>query len=789
MNRLFVLTLFCGASIFPSLAHAQSSEGGAQSSDGDVEEILVTARRQDESIIQAPVTITAVTGEELDTYNLASMQEIATKVPNLVVYKASSGTNAGIFLRGIGSSSQSAAFEQSVAINIDGVTSNVGRLIFGSYFDLKQVEVVKGPQSLYFGKSATAGVISLTSRDPTDDPELMVQFGHEFEYGQDHVEVIASTPITSNLKLRLAGFYQDSPKLYESILPRTPTAGSTVRSANKYFGEETLAGRLTLLWTPTNDITARLKVLHSRYRSDGAIAGFENICVNGTGLPQDSARAGRVRTNIDDCKINGTTSVGDVHPAYLVKFPLANKSDGKPYLNDDTTFVSLSLEFKLPNNLNLTTVTGYLDGHQQQMETTDFTTNGTGPQGFDHYNDVMSQELRLASSWGGPFNFLAGLFYQHAEQKFYASQNAVHVALSAGPDPVTGNSFDWQKNQFVIGEVYSAFFAGYLDLFGDLKLSGGMRYTHENKEAMFTLPYMHSFLRPPTFLPSGSVIDGINFSDDNWSPELTLKWEPNPNVNAYVSYKTGFKSGGVDNSALPSSTLTPTNPDFPDFLIFESETAEGGEVGLKMRTLGDALKFTSSVFQYHYKDLQVQQLIATGVFQFETFNASEVRTRGVELEGEWSTPVDGLTLRGGAFYTDTRYSEDFVDIRKDNLRGLRLALNAPFTGYAGVDYRGDLSPSGDASYSISVDAKYSDEYPLEDRKLRLSQDSYVTLNAAASVTVGNWQLAVVGRNLTNELYLYSAQDRVGAVAGPNGLDRVATVSRGREVSASLSWRY
>lgn len=142
MNRLFVLTLFCGASIFPSLAHAQSSEGGAQSSDGDVEEILVTARRQDESIIQAPVTITAVTGEELDTYNLASMQEIATKVPNLVVYKASSGTNAGIFLRGIGSSSQSAAFEQSVAINIDGVTSNVGRLIFGSYFDLKQVEVV-----------------------------------------------------------------------------------------------------------------------------------------------------------------------------------------------------------------------------------------------------------------------------------------------------------------------------------------------------------------------------------------------------------------------------------------------------------------------------------------------------------------------------------------------------------------------------------------------------------------------------------------------------------------------
>lgn len=789
MNRFFVLTLLCGASIFPSLAHAQSSEGGAQPADGDVEEILVTARRQDESIIQAPVTITVVTGKALDTYNLTSVQEISTKVPNLVVYKAASGTNAGIFLRGVGSSSESAAFEQSVAINIDGVTSNVGRLIFGSYFDLKQVEVVKGPQSLYFGKSATAGVISLTSRDPTDDPEFMVQLGHEFEYDQDHVEVLASTPITSNLKVRLAGFYQDSPKLYESILPRTPAAGSTVRSANKYFGEESLAGRLTLLWTPTNDITARLKALHSRYRSDGAIAGFENICVDGTGRPQNSRRAGRVFTNIDDCKINGTTSVGDVNPAYLVKFPLANKSDGKPYLNDDTTLVSLFLEFNLPNNLNLTTVTGYLDGHQQQMETTDFTTNGTGPQGFDHYNDVITQELRLASSWDGRFNFLAGVFYQHAEQKFYSSQNAVNIALTAGPDPVTGNSFDWQKNQFVVGEVYSAFFAGYLDLFGDLKLSGGVRYTDETKDGMFTIPYMHSLLRAPAFLPSGTVLDGLKFSDNNWSPELTLKWEPSPNVNAYVSYKTGFKSGGIDNSALPSSTLTPTNPDFPQFLIFKSERAKGGEAGLKMRTLGGALKFTSSVFQYYYKDLQVQQLIATGVFQFKTFNASEVRTRGVELEADWNTPVDGLSLRGGAFYTDTRYTEDFFDIRGDNLKGLRLALNAPYTGYAGVDYRGDLSSSGDASYSLSVDARYSDGYPLENRKLRLSQDSFVTLNAAASVTVGNWQLAVVGRNLTNELYLFSAQDRVGAVGGPNGLDRVATVSRGREVSASLSWRY
>ena len=140
-----------------------------------IEEIIVTARQQAEGLQDVPVTIAVMSEQDLERYNITTLVDAAKMVPNMAISQGGSGNGSNLRLRGIGSSSISAAFDHSIAINIDGVVVNRGRFIHNAYLDMNQIEVLKGPQSLYFGKSATAGVISITTNDPTDE--------FEFEFG------------------------------------------------------------------------------------------------------------------------------------------------------------------------------------------------------------------------------------------------------------------------------------------------------------------------------------------------------------------------------------------------------------------------------------------------------------------------------------------------------------------------------------------------------------------------------------------------------------------------------
>ena len=149
-----------------------------------IEEIIVTALQQVESLQDVPVTIAAMTEEDLDRYNITTLVDAAKMVPNMRINHGGSGNGSSLTLRGIGSSSISAAFDHSVAINIDGVVVNRGRFIHNSYMDMSQLEILKGPQALYFGKSATAGVVSIRTNDPGDEFEFQinVEFDHNNKY-------------------------------------------------------------------------------------------------------------------------------------------------------------------------------------------------------------------------------------------------------------------------------------------------------------------------------------------------------------------------------------------------------------------------------------------------------------------------------------------------------------------------------------------------------------------------------------------------------------------------------
>jgi outer membrane receptor protein involved in Fe transport len=150
------------------------------------------------------VAVTAISGKQLDKYSMRTIEEIAAGTPQLSVTRGSSGSGATISLRGIGSPYTSIGIEQSVAVNVDGVYYGQGRIINEGFFDMSQVEILKGPQALFFGKNATAGVLSFTSANPTNHFEALGRVGYEFTAKQSTIEAMVSGPVSDTFGLRIA---------------------------------------------------------------------------------------------------------------------------------------------------------------------------------------------------------------------------------------------------------------------------------------------------------------------------------------------------------------------------------------------------------------------------------------------------------------------------------------------------------------------------------------------------------------------------------------------------------
>ena len=193
-----------GATAPTRAALADTTTAGDTSAQGGIETITVTARRRAETVQDVPVVVTAITGEEVRKQDLSSLEKLAAVTPDFTVGRASNGSGAQLTLRGIGSSSTSIGIEQSVAVVVDDVYYGQGRIIEEGFFDLKEVEILKGPQALFFGKNATSGVISLASADPGNESEVLTKVAYEIESQTTQAEAVVSGPLTDTLGMRVA---------------------------------------------------------------------------------------------------------------------------------------------------------------------------------------------------------------------------------------------------------------------------------------------------------------------------------------------------------------------------------------------------------------------------------------------------------------------------------------------------------------------------------------------------------------------------------------------------------
>ena len=802
--------LLCGAALsgitaLPSAAFAQ--DAATAEADDDVPVIVVQARRQNETLQEVPVTVTAIGGETLERYSIDQVADFTSRVPTLNVQVGGSGSGGQLSLRGVGSSNISAAFDSAVAFEYDGVVVSTMRMVQAGFFDVEQVDVLRGPQSLFFGKSATAGVLSLRSANPTSTWEVGMRGSYEFEEKGYLVSGYISGPITDTLGIRVAAQFNDIDE-FQLLQAGTP-------AVNQKRGLTDFIGRVTLDWNPSDVFRANLKVQYTRNENDGAIGTAEIGCgANGTADPVVLLGGAISIPAGYDCNVfDQRYYLSDAAVPLAPGVPTPSKAAGRngvPFGESDIWFGRLQFDLDLSETLTLTSVTGLLN-----MDATDFDCYAyggflAGPGGTrlpgaagcsDPRNalEQYSQELRLASDFDGPINFMLGAFYEDRTFIFDTAQQGVNISF-LGPDPVTGFTYDWDKTHTTKTEALSFFGSVSFDITEQLELSGGLRWTDERKVQTIAVPYLHTFLQGPGFVRPGFFSGPINFKDDNFSPEVTLRYKATDDVNIFASFKTGFKSGGIDNSALPSNSLSQAalSGDFSS-LIFQSEKAKGGEVGIKSQWSDRDVTLNLTGYYYVFEDLQVQNFNAVTI-QFVTSNAGELTTKGVDLEAGWRTPVEGLNLSANLSYLDAQYTAQFLQPGGQggviDLNGRRGSQAPEWAGNIAADW---TVPLGDSlELFLSGNAAYNDGYITDETSFNdYVQPSFWLFDANISIgdPEGKWKLSLVGQNLSDKIFVITSGGRPFLPAGldaqgrPRGDDLVLTQNRGRQIFAEVSFRF
>ena len=724
--------------------------------------VTVTARRKEETLQDAPVAITAFSGDSLSDLAIADVTDLATQVPSMVVGRASSGSSASIFLRGIGSTSLSAGFDQSVSFNLDGLAMSRGREILFSQYDIERVEVLKGPQALFFGKNATGGLISVVTKDPTDEFEAGGKVGYGFEGEDLYAEGYVSGPLTDQLKARLAVRLRDAEGAFENTAAPTylSPVGYTRKSQGARGGAETFSGRLTLVYEPNELFDFKLKAGTTHNKDGGATDYLERQCGDGRTTP--STANGVPPSPNADCKINGKTDVSSL-PKEVAQAGYRWSNNGETYSDLESNYIVLNSFLHL-DKMEVTSITSFYDFIQKDLN------NVAGeayPASFSQLADYQqfSQELRFQTQWDSPINLMFGGFYSDSEFVF----NTDSYIFPVPPDPFTGDFVSFRRDNGFEGTTASLYAEATWDIAEKWELAGGARWSREERDS-----YQKSLAAHIAFaaaFPAGVELQD-DFSDENISPQVTLRYQPNSDVSFYGAYKEGFKTGGFN----ISQTLTPAASVAAG--QFDSETAKGFEFGVRSILFDGQLALNATVYDYLYEDLQVQRFDPITVGQVVD-NAGELSTTGFEFDFNWvPRAVDGLIIRGAFAYNDAEYSDyvgqcyggqtiaegcDQISVggafTSQNYSG-RTPPKAPeSSGRIGGVYRFPIFGQFDAQ--VTGDVSYTSEYNWTDTlRPDAVQEAFTKFDATLTLFAPDdrWKVSLIGRNLTDELVVTSGND-------------------------------
>ncbi len=758
----------------PALAAASPAtpEAGAAADNAapsGVEDIIVTARRRNESVQDIPVSVQAISAATVQARDLTSLEKIAAATPQFTVARASNGAGAQLTMRGIGSNATSIGIEQSVAIVVDSVYYGQGRVINEGFFDLARVEILKGPQALFYGKNATAGVISLTTADPGKEREISARVGYELNARQLYGEVVYSTPLSDTLGLRLAvrgskmfgGFYRNAAgsqpyTTFDIANAGAPTAHTAAAAAADQPQERELIGRATLKYDGGSGLTATLK----------ASGSWNDTIGNGWNYSAVRCPTGVTALNPAYKCDGGFKIYQNNFPVDIAKATPFGRDNGDLYNTYKSWQATGTINYDM-EHVTLNSVTNYNWNNNKFGCDCDFLGGGVWATENASYH-AFSQELRALTKFDGPVNIMVGGLYQKTKRTFF--QTVLFLGSENSAAPAGMRYVSYAKDSATDGETWSAYGQATWKILPTVEATAGVRYTHETKVSFFTQPYVNQGLtflfRPQSAATNGTLTGDQTFED--WSPDLTLSWKPISDIMVYGAYKTAYKSGGFSNSAINSALVT-NNPSAD--LAFNPERGRGFEAGIKTTLFDRQLRANLTLYNYKYTDLQIDYFNSQ-VFAYVTYNAGAARSKGVEFELEYAPrAVPGLSLHGTLNYNKARYLNFIAPCwggqsiaagcsltsadgqPRQDLTGAPTSAAPEWTATAGVAYETEIGKG--LKIGGNIDTRTTSSYlgsSFGDPYTR--QDGYAVIDAGLRIGAANdrWQLAVLGKNLSNKFY-------------------------------------
>jgi iron complex outermembrane receptor protein len=729
--------------VFGEPARAQNARAPAE-----LGEVIVTARKRQESILNVPVVETALPAATLQKFQVNDLRDMQKLVPGLGLGHSVLSIGTLVSMRGVGTPSTDPGVDQAVSLNIDGLQLTQGLAYSVGMFDMGQVEVLKGPQALFYGKASPGGVIAIRTADPTSTPEIIARASYEIESRERRGEFIISGPITDTVKGRLSALVSRSDGYFYNGGVAAPGSGGLTPNSRSPAGRAFYL-RATLLWNPTPQFDARFKFNYAREKTLDAEIGQLVNCPNPgganfapPGLPMFNAN--------DDCTLNRRYRNVFLDPTYFI----GTQNNGVPFVKTVQKYGTLELNYRITPELTATSTTGIYDLASSSMvetgrEIPPVFTSENGP--FKRRD--FTEEVRLNSDFTGPVNFTLGGFYQTgrlSDRVFLTGNAALHLPrrLSDGETAINvdAKSVFAQIRWKVIPQV---------------ELAAGARYTDEKRDQEVT-NYLTG-LRVPV------KVDAIHTK--NTAPEFTLTYRPTNDLTFFGAYKRAYKSGGF----TAATVATPGSDN-----SFGDEKAKGWEIGLKSRLLDRRLLLNVAFYDYRYNGLQVGAIEQQqgGVPIIHTINAGAAKTYGVDFDATWRPEqIENLGLNFAVNWNHARYTT------LNNLpcwsgqtisEGCNRNLN-PATGrYTAQDVSGTPMiraptwqmnfgfdyemPLGDNfKVTLSNSNQYSSKYVAFIAVNRPNNDNYIGAFFKSDVSLAlhtnddRWEIALIGKNITDKI--------------------------------------
>ncbi len=750
-----------------------------------LEEVLVTARKRSENLQDVPISIVAMSGAKIQDADINKLEELQTYVPNLQVTETGIGTNLSI--RGIGSG-ENQGFEQSVGTYVDGIYHGRAQQSRIPFLDVERVEVLRGPQITLFGKNSIAGALNISTAKPTDTLTAQGSLLYKPDFNEIKLDAHVSGPLSSSLSGRLAVHWRDTDGYMENL---------TMDRDEAQREERALRGILT--WYPTNlldvtlkletssfDVTGRnLEIVDDRPAEVGPFTGLTYSQILQV-FGQDES----VQNNFQDYR---------------------RSSNGDSSDNDVSEFV-LTVNYQGPGDHILTSITGYSTYEYAELCDCDFTGGNVFKAFFSEDYRQFSQEFRLSSPTGQTIEYLAGLFYQTSDLDFF---DTLQVNNSSILVPIVDALAGQGLGQFVgdtgtprtLNQDTDTF-----ALFGELnwnigdrtQLSFGGRFSKDKKKAQrkLTITDIEGNTLPPETEPYTLALYAGLFNvtnhdlsgsrnESSFMPSFVAQYDTTDSSMVYLSWSRGYKSGGFD----ARSNNAPENG---GTFEFEDEQADSWEAGFKMALAGGAADLNLAFFHTDYEDLQISTF--DGVLGFNVVNAARAVTRGIEIDGRWLV-TDNFMINGSFAWTDFEFKDYQGQCWFGRPPDAEDGINCDYSGQTNLlvpKYSGVLSGvysntfSNDLELSATLDLLYSDEYLLTPNlDPRLVQDSYIRLNGRLALLMpgGSWEIALIGKNLTDETILNFGNDV--PLAGSNFYTPgfFAFVEQPRTLALQATWRY